>query len=195
MVTREEILEAARTRMMHYGIQKTTMQEIAQDTSIAVGTLYLYFKNKEEIVLAIAEECSQEQSAVAEEILASSIPPDEKLKTFLKNKFCFVKDIRENHPHYKEFLRLVLSLSPDTVNQWRMRFEQRIQQILEDGIAQGLYHITDPQREAKILFLSIRSFIPLPYLELPEWPQEEEMLMVVDWFLTHWKAPTHVAVS
>ena len=36
---RQRILVAARARFRHYGIPKTTMQEIAQDAGVAVGTM------------------------------------------------------------------------------------------------------------------------------------------------------------
>jgi len=48
------IVDAARKRFQHYGIGKTTMQEIAADAGVAVGTLYLYFSNKDELVVACA---------------------------------------------------------------------------------------------------------------------------------------------
>ena len=54
---RARILEVARRRFSHYGYDKTTMAEIAEDAGMAVGTLYLFFKNKQDIVMAFGESC------------------------------------------------------------------------------------------------------------------------------------------
>ncbi len=70
---REAILNAAKRRLNQYGVKKTTMQEIAEDVGIAVGTLYLYFKNKNEILIATAEAYILQHMADTERILRSHI--------------------------------------------------------------------------------------------------------------------------
>ena len=78
---REAILKSAKRRLSQYGVRKTTMQDIAEDTGIAVGTLYLYFKNKNEILVATAESYSQQHIEETEDILRSPITASAKLKT------------------------------------------------------------------------------------------------------------------
>ncbi len=60
---RAQILEAARKLLRHYGAQKTTMADIARESDVAVGTLYLEFPSKENIL----EELSRQQH---EEVLS-----------------------------------------------------------------------------------------------------------------------------
>jgi len=47
--TRQLILDAAFERFGHYGYNKTTMVEIAQDVGMSAANLYRYFENKQEI--------------------------------------------------------------------------------------------------------------------------------------------------
>ena len=63
MTKTERILAAARDRFEHYGVAKTTMQEIATDAGVAVGTLYLYFRNKDELIVACAREFVDDRDA------------------------------------------------------------------------------------------------------------------------------------
>ncbi|MES0882718.1 TetR/AcrR family transcriptional regulator [Roseibium sp. SCP14] len=49
---RQKILEAAVRVFMRYGVGKTRMNDIAQETGIARPTLYASFKNKDEILSA-----------------------------------------------------------------------------------------------------------------------------------------------
>lgn len=49
-----DILDTAETLFFKKGFENVTMADIAKETELARSTLYLYFKNKEEIYLAIA---------------------------------------------------------------------------------------------------------------------------------------------
>lgn len=50
---REGFLDAARFLLLEKGLEAISMQEIAEISKIAKGTLYLYFKSKEELLLAL----------------------------------------------------------------------------------------------------------------------------------------------
>ncbi|WP_157949944.1 TetR/AcrR family transcriptional regulator [Vallitalea okinawensis] len=51
----EEILEAAATVISQKGFKSATTKEIAKEADMAEGTLYNYFKNKNEILMTIVE--------------------------------------------------------------------------------------------------------------------------------------------
>ncbi len=182
----DEILACARKRMLHYGIQKTTMQEIARDCGIAVGTLYLYFRNKEEIVLAIARQYQEQHAGAAEGILASNLPVEEKFRRFLLEKFHFIADFTESNAHSKEFSALLLELEPECTRQWHDRNVACITRILNDGIKQKVFNVTDPDREAKAAIYAFKCFFPCPHLTPPDRPGPEALNFMVDWFIERW---------
>ena len=45
----ERILEAAAKLMAHYGYDKTTVSDIAEEAGISKGAVYLHYKGKEEL--------------------------------------------------------------------------------------------------------------------------------------------------
>jgi AcrR family transcriptional regulator len=53
---RRAILEAARTLFAQQGVEATSMDALAARAELAKGTLYLYFKSKEELLIAMLEE-------------------------------------------------------------------------------------------------------------------------------------------
>ncbi len=53
---RQAILDAARECFFRDGFEATTISQIAETVELSTGTLYLYFKNKEEIYVSILEE-------------------------------------------------------------------------------------------------------------------------------------------
>ncbi len=51
---RDTILDAARTLFAQQGYEETTIAGIAGSAGVAVGTVYLYFRNKHEVYTAVA---------------------------------------------------------------------------------------------------------------------------------------------
>lgn len=52
---RELIIEGAIKRFIHFGINKTTMNEIAEDLSVSKPSLYYYFPDKTSLILGVVE--------------------------------------------------------------------------------------------------------------------------------------------
>jgi AcrR family transcriptional regulator len=51
---REEIIQAAETVFFSKGFEKSTMDDIAEHAELSKGTLYIYFKSKEDLHMAVA---------------------------------------------------------------------------------------------------------------------------------------------
>ncbi len=74
---RADLLAAARRVFTTRGYQEATISEIIQSADVAMGTFYLHFRDKEELLVALAEEGLQ---AIREHIHATiSQHPDEPL--------------------------------------------------------------------------------------------------------------------
>jgi AcrR family transcriptional regulator len=57
---KEKIVQAAITTFSKYGYDKTRMDDIAKSAKLGKGTLYLYFKSKEELFYDISENSIKE---------------------------------------------------------------------------------------------------------------------------------------
>ena len=53
--TREKIVDAAIVTFSKHGYDRTKMDDIAETANLSKGTIYLYFKSKEELFYAISE--------------------------------------------------------------------------------------------------------------------------------------------
>ena len=53
---RQQILDVSRQLFNEKGYFETRMEDIAQGTELAIGTLYLYFQNKDDIYATLCEE-------------------------------------------------------------------------------------------------------------------------------------------
>ena len=72
-----QIVDAARQLFLENGFLNVTMNEIAEATELSTGTLYLYFKNKEDIFGALAAIGAEKLDEVIEKALSRKDPLDE----------------------------------------------------------------------------------------------------------------------
>jgi AcrR family transcriptional regulator len=87
MVKRARILQAATELFVHHGYRKTSISDVAERAGVAKGTVYLYFKNKPEmVVFAIAEEKKKFLGRLRP-ILSPGRSPKERLKEWIKMVF------------------------------------------------------------------------------------------------------------
>jgi AcrR family transcriptional regulator len=71
---RREIVLAARKCVVEQGFHKTTMADVIRESGLSAGAVYGYFKSKEEIVAAIADEALSAVDQLFEGILSSPGP-------------------------------------------------------------------------------------------------------------------------
>ena len=185
---RQRILEAARKRFRYYGVRKTTMQEIARDAGVAVGTLYLYFKNKDDLLVAGTEEYVTRHRRQAEAILASDAPAADKLRRYVLDRFrASQATCAGGDRHAAELLGEVLRVRPERRLEEGRMMADYFARILRLGMEAGELYAEDPVRDAHVLLLSLAFLFPSALDERAYRPTEEEALLVVDWFLDVWR--------
>jgi TetR/AcrR family transcriptional regulator len=76
---KEAILGAARRVFQEMGYQSTTMNKIAEEAELSKATLYLYFKNKDDLFLSMTTEPLKGLKKEFEKIAATGKSPVEKV--------------------------------------------------------------------------------------------------------------------
>lgn len=183
----QKIIEAARKRFRHYGTSKTTMQEIAADAGVAVGTLYLYFGNKDDLVVACAGEFVERHRRQAAAILADDTATEQKLRNYILARFRESKDIRTNSRHATELARAVLRVKPDRLQEEGMMMSETISAILKLGVHKREFRIADVEEDTRVFLFSIAWFFPNALAPPAIEPTENDLLSVLNWFIKTWK--------
>ena len=99
----QSIQEAAMRVIARKGMSAATMQEIAREAGVAKGTIYLYFRDRDELVEKTFETAITELMRRTEIFLEADLTFEEKLRSIIAAKVQF---FREN----REFFRLYLTL-------------------------------------------------------------------------------------
>lgn len=173
---RHQILEAARHRLEHYGYEKTTMAEIAADAGIAVGTLYLYFRNKEDLRVAFGEECQKRYLDSLERIARSGLPPAERLRQLARLRVLAIKEEMEATPHGGDILLRMMQKGHACCRGMQEREVAMIEEILREGAASGEFSVPDPARTARVFRSAFAGFMPPACLGRPS----EEITREID---------------
>ena len=90
---RQAILKAAYKLFANQGYENTTIAEIAKAASVAVGTVYLYYRNKHEIYTAVSLDWKSRIAGVIRNPAIASLPMRQVPRTIIEETF---KKCREN---------------------------------------------------------------------------------------------------
>ncbi|HYU26888.1 MAG TPA: TetR/AcrR family transcriptional regulator [Thermoanaerobaculia bacterium] len=149
----QSIQDAAMRVIARKGMASTTMQEIADEAGVAKGTIYLYFRDRDELVEKTFESAMSQLHARVDAALELDLPFAEKLRAMLGAVSGF---FREN----REFFRLYISMRFPEGNPQQQRRQkrtcqpqyqtrvQRIAEVLREAMDRGEIGVTDPRRLA-----------------------------------------------
>ena len=119
LVHREEILSAAEKVFAAKGFFLTTMSDIAREAEFGTGTLYKYFRSKEELYFTLIDEKVEEINRLVKAELSQRTSAVERIKKALGLQFEFFERNRD-------FFRIYISE--------RNRFEWTVKDELGKGL-------------------------------------------------------------
>jgi AcrR family transcriptional regulator len=161
--TRELLIDAARKVFARKGIARTTMNDIANASKKGRRTLYMYFKNKEEISSIVIENEMKKLYEMLEEVKQLKLPADDKLVTFIYTRLeAFKSAVTRNGSLRANFFH-------DSWNVAKVRKDYNTQElslitmILNNGIGEGLFNISDVSATALLIHHSLKG-IEIPYI-------------------------------
>lgn len=134
----EQILRAAIKTFARKGFYNTRISDIAKEANVADGTIYLYFKNKDNLLVSLFEESMDQIIKMVEEKLTSIDDPIEKLRTFIRFHF----ELIQKDKFLSEVISVELRQSNKFIKEYKnIKFKEYlniISAIIRDGQSKGL---------------------------------------------------------
>jgi len=90
-----KIIKAALKVFAKKGFYNARISEISHEANVADGTIYLYFKNKDDILISLFEEEFGKICEIMSEELNKTIDPVEKLRIFALRHLNMILDNRD----------------------------------------------------------------------------------------------------
>ena len=135
---RKDIALTCKTLFVQQGIKNLTISQIAKEAGVGKGTLYDYFKNKEDIVFEIFNILLAEHNDIKEEKMSQAPTTKEKIKVFFE---FFYNDEVELRELYKEFVSISLTEPNSQMNEFHakcyVKYVDWFRNILQEGVDKG----------------------------------------------------------
>ena len=161
---RMEIITAARKVFSTKGYNTATMEEIASEAELSPGTLYLYFKNKEELHTSLSIEILKYLSKEIRKVVEQDISVEDKIEKF-RDVFIDVYNYDSNilinlfHLQSGETLQNLSDGVLEQIKEYSVQAHGAIIDVIKQGIEQGVFIDEHPVALADVLWASYAGIV------------------------------------
>jgi AcrR family transcriptional regulator len=147
---KKQIIEAATNVFSRMGFHKARMDDIVEESGLSKGTLYWYFKSKDDIIKTILDGVINQELAHVRDAMETTPSAKEKLRLFTQITIDDTVKMQPLMPILYEFFALATrknSIRRVIVNYYQS-FIDMIEPIIELGIQQGEFRQVDVENTA-----------------------------------------------
>jgi TetR/AcrR family transcriptional regulator, transcriptional repressor for nem operon len=154
-----QILAAAREVIDARGIEAATMEEIAAAAGVAKGTVYLYFRSKDELIEALVTQVGEEMLREIEALIEGPGAPRDKLERLVSLLLAYLGKERTLFPAYaRDLLRGGRGVREGfwrRLQEMEDKFVDLVTALFAEGIAAGQFIDANP----RLLTFMIRGLV------------------------------------
>ncbi|MDD4921784.1 MAG: TetR/AcrR family transcriptional regulator [Bacteroidales bacterium] len=177
--TRAMLVEVARQLFAEKGVADTTMNDIAAASQKGRRTLYTYFRNKEEVYMAIVESELQIVTTALQSVMKQNLEPQAKLEAFIRAHFNVFKDmVIRNGSLHAEFFKDIVE-----IEKLRCQMDKKeavmLAQILKSGNEKDIFDVKDIRKSAQIMQYALKG-LEVPYIRENMRSRNEQSQFIYD---------------
>jgi AcrR family transcriptional regulator len=139
-IVKQEILTAAKRVFQKWGLNKSTVEDIAREAGKGKSTLYYYYKSKDEIFEALAFEELNNMVNKAKNSIETVKAPKEKLKKYISTILNEIKQTVSIYPLIKGELKGNKDIIVTITRKLNEKEEAIILEILKQGTKSGEFN-------------------------------------------------------
>lgn len=136
---KNRIIEAAVKVFAEKGFYLAKVSDVAKAANVADGTIYLYFKNKDDLLINLFEQKMELILQRFKAYLKDIIDPVEKLHRFVDFYFILIKEDKDLADVFQVELRQSAKFLKDYHNQKFLDFLSMIKSIIQEGMHNGFF--------------------------------------------------------
>jgi AcrR family transcriptional regulator len=153
---RELILSAAKKLFSRFGLEKTTMEDIARAAGKGKSSLYYYFKSKEEVYAEVIRKEIAGLKTIIRKAIDEEDDPYNKFTRFVDTRLNYLNEkadqyttIRDEYLKHYQFIQYLTADYSD----WEM---STIKEIIEYGRDRNLFLVTDSETISRAIFFALK---------------------------------------
>jgi AcrR family transcriptional regulator len=141
---RQSIQEAVIRLMCREGLRSVTMERVAQEVGIAKGTVYLHYRDKQELLDSVKESALEPLRTKVDEILHGDATPERKLRAYALRYLAYF-DERRDLFRILLYEREVVRVQGSRYQTDRYRYlVEETARVIREGIRDGCFRDVDP---------------------------------------------------
>lgn len=154
---RKNILSAAARMFATQPFHKVLLSDVAEAAGVGKGTLYTYFKNKEDLYFSVL------QTGFADLVTRLRVRIDEESHGPLENLEEVIREVvgfAYRAPHHSEIMRTVSGSHAKAFAKWgaeRRELKGLIESVIRRGVEQGVFEDPHPELTARFIPGCVRS--------------------------------------
>lgn len=161
--TKEHIVDVAREVFARKTLANTTMNDLAKAADVSRRTIYLYFKNKEDVYYSVIERELMILGKRMEAVSHSSLSPEKKLIEVVITRLDSVKEVVQRNGNLRAyFFRDIWQVEKARRNYDKAEIEL-FKSILQEGVSRGDFRVDDTEIAAQLLHYCLKG-IEVPYI-------------------------------
>lgn len=161
---RQQILNAARTLLFKNGLNAISVNQIARQSELAIGTIYFYFRSKEAIFAALQEEGLELLLGEVRRARECGADARESLHNIAQAYLNFSRDQKNYFDVINYFLSAGDVMFTPEIKQQIDEHGNRILRVVEDalreGVAQGQFRTMNTRRHALLFWVILHGLVP-----------------------------------
>lgn len=190
---RERILSAAERIFARHGFFAAKVSDVAKEAGVADGTIYLYFKSKDDLLISLFERRMQQVNEALREAVEGIESPREQLRAFIKTYLQLVHD----EPTAVEVLTIELRQSSKFMKEYEnpqfADFLRLLGGIIADGQERGELDRSIPAHVAARMIFGVLDELALAWVLAKQplaggaagtRPKKFDIVRAADWVIT-----------
>lgn len=178
---RVEILDAAAALFAREGYRNTDLQQVANALKLAKGTLYRYFKTKEDLFLATVDRCVEQMHDYLQSSIRHIEDPIERIAGAIRAALAY----HESHPGLVELMIQERAeyrdrTKPDYFVVRREARKAPWEQLIRDLVAAGRLRDVPPRRVTEMMGALVHGTVLTNHLYARRKSHEEQATDVLD---------------
>ncbi|MGE3274561.1 MAG: TetR/AcrR family transcriptional regulator [Vicinamibacterales bacterium] len=136
---REAILRAATKTFARHGFHQAQVADVAKEAGIAAGTVYLYFRGKDDLLVSLFDRTMQAALAEGERALAAVDDPAERLRTIARLHLARLGRDRDLAVVFQVELRQSVKFMERFSATFLTRYLTQIRDVIAEGQRTGVF--------------------------------------------------------
>jgi AcrR family transcriptional regulator len=168
-IRRNQILDAATNVFVRLGFQHARMDDIVEESGLSKGTLYWYFKSKEDIINAILHRLFTGELENLESLLEAEGTASERLVQLTSDRVIGMKRMSSLVPIIFEFYAVAVHQQwvKQFIGEYFEHFRQLLETLIQQGIDRGEFRSVNA-KEAAISLASLYEGLTIHWLMDPQ---------------------------